>query len=542
MRRRGAVEELRLARELFRDLKGFFPPPEGVAADLRRLAVTCQDRVKAFRTVLDQGVWRNPWSPYRRLLHWVGAGPGEVEELLQREGLEGALDRLHQAGVFVTMDEFKGRCPLRRGSLQIPAEALIFDSPIPSGHLRLQTGGSGGRPSRLVLDLRLLERDAAAHSVFLNEWGIRHRPLVLWRPLPPGAAGVKRYLIHSRLRLAIAAWFAQELPGSWLDRVKSRVLVTGIVRAARRATGLRLPTPRRLALSEASRLSRLLARIRETAGSFHCDTNVSSGLRIIRAALREGLDLSGGFFRVGGEPLTPARQRVFAEAGCTVACNYSMAELGALGHGCVAGVTPDEVHLRLDKVAILRRSTVARGITIPDALFVTAISPLAPKVMLNVAVGDRAEQSERTCGCIFEQAGFTTRLSGILSYEKLASEGMHFLGEDLMRLMEEILPGRFGGGPDHYQMVERDTASGVQVELRVDPAVGPVDEGKVREAVLAHLAAAAPENRLMVERWRRSGTLRVVRQAPRSTGASKILTLQREGREGNGGIVTTGGG
>jgi hypothetical protein len=527
-RRAGFLEELRLAGALFRKLNGFFIPPRGPEAELQRLISARENRMASFRTVLEQGVWGNPWSPYRRLLQWAGLDPKEVEELLRREGVEGTLGSLYEAGVYVTIDEFKGRRPLRRGSLEIPVEELVFDSPIPSGHLLLQTGGSGGRPVRLVLDLGLLELDTAGYSVFLDEWRLRTSPLVLWRPLPPGAAGVKRYLVHTRLRLRVAAWYAQELPGSWWTRIKSRSLVAGIILMARRATGLALPFPRHLALAEASRLAQVLAGIRASSGSFHCDTNVSSALRVVRAAAREGLDLSGGFFRVGGEPLTPARRQVFEEAGCSVGCNYSMAELGAVGHGCAAGVEPDEVHLRLDKVALLRRRVVRGGATIADALFLTSISPLAPKLMLNVCVGDRADVVERTCGCLFDQAGFTSRLSRILSFDKLASEGMHLMGEELVRLMEEILPRRFGGGPDHYQMAELDTPSGVRLEVRVDPTVGPLDEAECKDVVLAYLAAAAPENQLMVERWRQSGTLQVVRRPPQATGASKILTLRRE--------------
>lgn len=523
---------MRLAGALFRELDDFLAPVRSPQAEMQRLISARENRVASFGTVLEQGIWRNPWSPYRRLLQWAGLGPEEVEEMLRREGVEGALSCLYEAGVYVTIDEFKGRRPLRRGSLEIPVEDLVFDSPIPSGHLVLQTGGSGGRPVRLVLDLRLLELETAAYSVFLDEWQQRTSPLVLWRPLPPGAAGVKRYLVHTRLRLPLAAWFAQELPGSWWTRLKSRALVAGIILMARRATGRALPYPRTLGLAEASRLAQLLAETRSSSGCFHCDTNVSSALRVVRAAAAAGLDLSRGFFRVGGEPLTPARRRVFEEVGCSVGCNYSMAELGAVGQGCAAGVEPDEVHLRLDKVALLRRRVVRGGMTIPDALFLTSISPLAPKLMLNVCVGDRAEVNERACGCIFDQAGFTTRLSGILSFEKLASEGMHFMGEDLIRLMEEVLPRRFGGGPDHYQMAELDTPSGVRVEVRVDPAVGPLDESECREVILAYLAAAAPENRLMVARWRQSGTLQVVRRQPQATGASKILTLRRESTSG----------
>ena len=40
------------------------------------------------------------------------------------------------------------------------------------------------------------------------------------------------------------------------------------------------------------------------------------------AALDEGLDISGTFFRFGGEPYTEAKAEVVAATGSTAACHY----------------------------------------------------------------------------------------------------------------------------------------------------------------------------------------------------------------------------
>lgn len=524
--KRSLAEELRLSWRFLRDLPGYFGTPPEPAEAAVRLAEARKNRETAFVQLLRQGLHDNPGSPYRRLLSAAGATIEDVEAKVRQDGIEAALHQLHAEGVYVTLEEFKGRSALRRGSLEIPAGELNFDNPGLTGHLRLQTGGSGGRPSRLVVDLGLLQQDALAHSVSLDEWQLRRAPLVLWRPLPPGAAGVKRYLMHARLGLCPEAWFAQEVPGSLAGRLKSRAFVVAMVLAARRLTGLRMPFPRRTPVSEAGRIATRLAGLRQHG--FHCDTNVSSGLRIVRAAAAQGNDLSGGFFRVGGEPLTEARRQVFLDAGCRVGCNYAMAEIGAAGLGCCQGEAVDEVHLREDKVAVIRKPAVSGGQQVPGAFFLTSIHPLAPKVMINVCVGDFGRIYRRDCGCVLDRLGFHTRLSDILSFEKLTTEGMHFLGGDLVRLLDEALPRRFGGGPDHYQLAELDTPEGVRVELRIHPIVGPIDPIECREAVLEHLAAAAPENRLMVERWRQSDLLAIVRTVPVATGIGKVLTLRRE--------------
>ena len=50
---------------------------------------------------------------------------------------------------------------------------------------------------------------------------------------------------------------------------------------------------------------------------------------------------------------------------------------------------------------------------------------------------------------------------------------MNFLGHDLIRLIEEVLPARFGGGPTDYQFVEDEDERGLPVvQLAGQPATG----------------------------------------------------------------------
>ncbi len=71
-------------------------------------------------------------------------------------------------------------------------------------------------------------------------------------------------------------------------------------------------------------------------------------------------------------------------------------------------------------------------------------------------MGDQAVVSERACGCPYQQLGWTTHLHGIRSFEKLTAAGMTFLDTDVIRVLEEVLPGRFGGIPSDYQLVEEE--------------------------------------------------------------------------------------
>jgi hypothetical protein len=103
---------------------------------------------------------------------------------------------------------------------------------------------------------------------------------------------------------------------------------------------------------------------------------------------------------------------------------------------------------------------------------------------------------------------------------------MTFLGHDLIRLVEEVLPARFGGGPTDYQFVEVERDGLPRVDLLVSPRLGPLDEPAVAAAVLAfldHIPGAAQTD--FGDRWRQGGTLAIRRAEPLHTAASKVLAL-----------------
>src|SRR4051812_24084922 len=78
----------------------------------RRLA----ERRQNFLALVRAGVYGAPASPYRRLLQMAGCEYPDLERLVTQEGLEGALTTLFRQGVYLTVDEAKGRQPIVRGS------------------------------------------------------------------------------------------------------------------------------------------------------------------------------------------------------------------------------------------------------------------------------------------------------------------------------------------------------------------------------------------------------------------------------------------
>ena len=74
-------------------------------------------RDESFLDLLERAVYGGRDNPYRALLAAADIELGDVRRLIDEHGLEGALRELHDAGVYVTLDEFKGRTPIERGGV-----------------------------------------------------------------------------------------------------------------------------------------------------------------------------------------------------------------------------------------------------------------------------------------------------------------------------------------------------------------------------------------------------------------------------------------
>jgi hypothetical protein len=103
---------------------------------------------------------------------------------------------------------------------------------------------------------------------------------------------------------------------------------------------------------------------------------------------------------------------------------------------------------------------------------------------------------------------------------------MSFLGTDLLTLVEDVLPSRFGGHPTDYQLVEREEGGLPRISLLVSPAVGDLDRDEVGRAVLEFLRDRGRAERMMSDLLAESRTVEVVREAPRATPGGKIPPLQ----------------
>jgi len=166
-----------------------------------------------------------------------------------------------------------------------------------------------------------------------------------------------------------------------------------------------------------------------------------------------------------------------------------------------------------------------------DALCYTTLLPSARKLMLNVETDDYGVVDTRQCGCPWEEFGFTTHIRGIRSFQKLTGEGVTLVGNEMVHILEDVLPTRFGGTPLDYQLHEEEDERGfTRLTIVVAPKVGTVDEEAIIEAVLASLGEASHAGDISRAIWAQAGSLRVRREEPTWTTRGKLMPLHLERR------------
>jgi hypothetical protein len=463
----------------------------------------------------DRAIYRNPSSPYLPLLRLAGCEPGDLARLVEMEGVEGALARLRDAGVYLTFDEFKARRDVERGGRRFHFQESDFDTPSRSPGLTTRSGGTRGPGTRVRTSLPFLGDLARATALALDAHGLGDAEHAVWL-----VAGLPTVLLSAKLGRPPLAWFHPLAPLSRGQRVTALY-----VSALSRMTRCRLPRPRFLALDEPERMARWLAAMVRVGRPVCLTTYASSAVRVARAARESRVDLTGVCFITLGEPFTDAKRAAVEAAGARALVRYAFTEAGIIGFACSMPRASDDLHFYSSAYAMIPRArTMGPAGPAVEALLFTSWLPSAPKVLLNVESGDCARIERRACGCALGAAGLTTHLDSIRSFEKLSGEGMTFIQLDLLSVLEDVLPGRFGGVGADYQIIEEEDREGIlRLSLIVGPRVGAVDPDAVRSAFLDALARQPGASRAGVEVWRHAKTVRVVRRPPVPTPAGKIL-------------------
>lgn len=511
-----------------RSLPGFLARPvtleEAAAAQRHRL----ETREASWLAVVRDSVYGYLRSPYRPLLDHAGCELGDLERLVRQDGIEGALRQLYEAGVYLTIEELKGRRPVVRGSTRLAFHGDDLRNPRASVHAFARSGGSRSAGTSVPIDLGFMREQSTNACLMVHARG--GGPT--WRKANwtvPGGGAIIMVLIAAGFGRRPSEWFSQLDPDAAGIPARYRWSARWVCWLSR-MVGRPIPRPRHVSLDDPSPILDWMTETRRREEVPLLQTYTSSAVRLCQAALERSIDLRGVEFILGGEPVTEARLAVIRQAGANGIAHYGAAETGStMAYGCLAPRLPDDTHVTHDLYAFIQPgpSPVPTGLS-HHALLVTTLRKRAPLIFLNVSLGDEAIVERRDCGCALAELGWTTHLHGIRSFEKLTAGGMTFLDTDAIRVLEEVLPKRFGGGPADYQLVEEeDSGDESQLALYVHPMVGTLDDGAVLDAFLEALGRGEDARRVMALSWRQAGLLRVERKPPLTTETGKILHLHR---------------
>ncbi len=482
-----------------------------------------------FLALVRATVFQHPQSPYRQLLHLAGCEYGDLERLVNQDGVEGALRTLFRHGVYLTVDEFKGRRPVVRGTGRVAVDQPELRNPLSTVSLIVGSSGSRGASTLVPADLAFIRDRSINFGLALRARGAMGWSHAIWGV--PGSSSVLPLLEFCGSGAPPVRWWSQ-VPLRSVNLAPRYRWSVWVLRWGGVLARAQVPRPDYVSLENPRPIIEWMRGALRSGRTPHLYTFGSSAVRLCKAALDDGLDLKGAEFTVGGEPITDLALGWIGRAGAVAVPRYAVTEPGRIGGGCLAPQAPDDVHHFHDLHAIIQPGPGGPAPGPPaQALLISSIRPTAPLVLLNVSLGDQAVMTRRACGCPMDRLGWTTHLHAIRSFEKLTAGGMSFLDTDVIRVLEEILPARFGGGPTDYQLVEEE-AEDVRPCLRllVHPAVGSLNPNEVAEAFLSAISRGSGAEQVMGMVWCDGNFLRVERRAPLPTASGKILHLHVEHR------------
>jgi len=512
---------------------------EAKAAVRRDLAA----RDANFLTLVRRGIFDNPRSPYLPLLQLAGCEAGDIESAVRRRGLEPALEELRRAGVYFTFEEYKGRRPVVRGGVTINVDEHDFDNPLTRKALEGRTGGSTGAGMRVSTDLDDIE--AQVPVLMLVRWGhgLLGIPSALWKGAPPDPVGVGVYLRAARWRGQPVRWFTPVTQQMHRPALRFRLAMEYVL-AMSRLCGVPCPRPEPLPLADAVVLARWAADAVRAHGGCEIVCTVSLAVRVSVAAGEAGIDLSGTAFYGGGEPFTEAKHDAIARVGARFVSLFISEDAGPMGIQCGVPSEVGDHHLLDNGIALIQhpREVLDSGVEV-DAFYLTSLRPLASKLLLNVESDDYGIVEERACTCPFGELGFRRHLRRIRSFGKLTGEGVTLVGTEMVRILEEVLPERFTGSPQDFQLVEEeDDATGfTRLTLLVHPRLEIAREQDVIETMLGALTRSSISADLARTFWQQAETFRIRRQEPVWTAPGKMPSIRRAGTHAAGGTPGPGG-
>ncbi len=521
------IRDIKLLAQTTWALRAYLKKPMTVSRAMDDIKKRMDGREDNFLALAQKAFYDNQASPYRKLLLWAGCDYADLRDSVKRRGLEKTLQKLKDEGVYITLEEFKSKVPISRNGLTVDTCESDFDNPLVEGTgFQYTTSGSRSKGTDVRYNWDFISEEAANELILYEIHGLSHSPLAFWLPVLPCVSGIHNFLMNIRFRRPPDRWFSQlGTDGVWVSR-KHRRSMNNILLSCR-ILGLSVPRPEFIDIDSAVKVARWMEATQKNKGSCVVRTYVSSAVRIVKAALDNGIDISGGVIFTGAEPLTPNRAEFISSAGVKALPRYVATETGLIAASCGKGDYPDGMHIYLDRLAIIQRTreTIVGGHKV-DAFLLTSLLRNAGKILLNTDIGDFGGLTVRPCDCLFGQLGMDVHVSGVRSYDKLTCEGMSLLGSQLYDTVGEVIEDA-GGSPDDYQFWETHDDSGLaKLVVAVNPKLRGLNGEKFTLAILDKLRGK--NLHITSQLWEQAKVLQLVRAYPEMTKGFKLLQITQQ--------------
>ncbi|MEJ2081547.1 MAG: hypothetical protein P8Y94_05090 [Acidobacteriota bacterium] len=456
---------VRLASGLRPFLKATLTPGEAIES----IRDGNRNRAARFLSKIEQTVFSYPASPYLRLLQAAGCELGDLHRLVKTEGVEGALERLRGAGVFMGWEELKGRKEVRRGSCSWSFREEEFNNPIIRSHYISTSSGTSVRCARFG----------------------------------------KKY----------SKWFILSKTSSLSGRLRSEV-VHGLIRFIGG-----FPAPEPASLGQLQKVADFLFDQLNAGWKPVVCTPPSAAAALALEIGKKGRSLDGVSFLLGAEPVTAARRRTIESSGARAVPTYGTSEGGWIGAQFPGDSLVDEVRIFRDAYAVIVQRDAPGPHAGPAPILVTNLRPAAPKVLINAELGDSAVLEGIDSDDAASQIGYNLRMHTIRSFRKVTAWGVTLALTDLYAVLEEDLPRGLNAAVGDFQLIEEQDEEGISgLRLIVNSSVGASDN-QVKRAFIRELSKKRMYYRAMAEMVNDAGVLRIERGCPIATEAGKVLPV-----------------
>jgi hypothetical protein len=507
-----------LIGKLAHKLKKTIDPEQARAVISQRL----EKRENDFVDLVKKGIYEQSTSPYLRLLEHAGCEFGDFENLVQKEGLEGALHTLFCQGVYLTSKEFRGECETVRGKTRVVISPRKLKNPHAKHHVPIRSSGSRSHGTQIVRGMDFIHDTTLYLALYLEARQNKAiSELATWSV--PGGVILSSYIKFIRAGSPPSRWFSQLDTKAKELSIRYRLSTLALEWGGRLA-GISIPHPEYVSLDDPLPIIEWMKACLQKNRTPHLFTFTSAAVRLAQCALEAGVDLRGTQITMSGEPTTPARLETIKRSGADALPAMGCVEVGHIGYGCFTPEAPDDMHLLKDLHAVIQPGESHDS---PDlrakALLFSTLRSSSPLILLNVSLGDQGTIKRRACGCFQGELGMDTHIQNVRSFEKLTSGGMAFLDNEIIPIIEEELPKIFGGGPTDYQLMESEREDGKpQLSLIIHPRLGHLETDKVKETFLQKIASGSGAEKLTSLVWRDTDLVIVERGIPKTTSTGKI--------------------